>query len=545
MTTPREHVVRDYLAGRPDLLEPGLRLYRTEFPLPNSVGARGSIDILARDQNDMWVIIEVKRDKRQSREALSEIAKYVELLSREMHVAADRIRVIIASLDWTELLAPVSYAARELSVDVRGYLLVIDTDGAVARADRVELLEPPADRFITPIHIIYFFTTAEGRDRWWSTIKAVAADVGVPDLLAAVFDRVASLDYVIAHYGLYVGIGKTDPAMIAEQIAGPYDGPEPFAQEYPAEYQALCHITRNVRSGTTMRSVADIESAVPGDLYKVDNDPDWEITGYVGAGLFAETGAYEDEDLRRFLSGDDLGQSQVTFEASANPRMKSRWASFYEQARVSLAGNEDWSILVPAWLESVAEHPGDIDVWLKVYNPCDLVQTILFGWPRRVLEYMPVVEGWVGRRADGEILVLVGELCWDGRSGVNVPEHIGEVYRDPLHWVRARNAGVAWAYDRKLLKRMGLRYILREMVLEPVPSEPGITALREWTIWIAEDGKARRVTTRNPDEYHAVLAKLNCDGKMLSVDEYLAANPGQVDAAVRNYRSHIIMPPGR
>lgn len=542
MTTPPEPVIRDYLAGRLDLLEPGLRLHETEFRLQNSVGTRGFIDTLARDQHGMWVIIEVKRAKRPTREAVSEVAKYVELLSREKHVTADRIRVIIASTDWTELLAPVSYAAREWSADVRGYLLVVDTDGTVARADRVELLEPPVERFITPIHVIYFFTTPESRDHWWSMIKAAAAEIGVPDLLAAVFDRVGNPDFVVAHYGLYLGIGNADPAMIADQIAGPYDGPEPFAQEYPAEYQALCHITRNVNSGTTMRSVADIESAVPGDLYKVDNDPDWEITGYVGAGVFAETGTHEDEDLRRFLSGDDLGQSQFTFEGSANPRVKSRWASFCEHVRASLAGNEDWDILIPAWLESVAEHPGDIDVWLKVYNPCDLVQTILFGWPHRVLQYMPLVEGRVGRGADGEIL-LVGELCWDGRSGVNVPEHIGEVYRDPLHWFTVRDADMAWAYDRKLLKRMGLRYILHEAVLEPVPSEPGVLTPGEWTIWIADDGKARRVTTRNPDEYFAVLAELNRDGKMLSVDEYLAANPGQVDAAVRNYLCFIHMPP--
>lgn len=544
MTKPREHVVRDSLAGRLDVLEPGLRLRETEHHLPNSAGTRGHIDILARDQHDMWVIIEVKRDKKQSREAVGEIAKYAELLCREKHVAADRIRVIIASPDWTELLAPVSRVARELSVDVRGYLLVINSDGTVARADRVELLEPTAERFITPIHVIYFFTTPAGREHWWSVIKAKASEVGAPDLLAAVFNRVGNHDDVVARYGLYLGVGNADPAMIAEQISGPCDEPEPFACEHPAEYQALCHITRHVNSGTTMRSVAGIESAIPGDLHKIDRDPDWEITGYVRAGVFAETGAHEDEDYRRFLSGDDRGQSQLTFEGSANPRMRSRWASFCEQVKASLAGNEDWGTLVPAWLESVAGHPGDIDVWLKVYNPCDVVQTILFGWPHRVLEYMPLVEGKVVFREGGGSL-LIGELCWDGRSGVNVPEHIGEVYRDPLLWLTTRDAGTTWVYDMKLLKRMGLRYILHEAVLEPVPSEPGVLAPRERTIWIAEDGRARRVTTRNPDDYHAVLAKLNPGGKILNVDDYLAANPGQVDAAVRNYLYYIGMPPRR
>ena len=262
MMPPREHVIRDYLAGHLDLLEPGLRLHKTEFRLQNPAGTRGRIDILARDQHGMWVIIEVKRDKRPSREAVSEVAKYVELLSRDKHVAADRIRVIIASPDWTELLAPVSYAAREWSADVHGYRLVLKADGTVARADRVELLAAASERFITPIHVMYFFTTPEGRDRGWSKIKAAAAKIGAPDLLAAIFDRTGNPGYVVGRYGLYLGIGATDPAIIARQIAGPYDEPEPFAQEYPAEYQTLCQITRTVNSGT-MRSVADIESAAP------------------------------------------------------------------------------------------------------------------------------------------------------------------------------------------------------------------------------------------------------------------------------------------
>jgi len=463
--------------------------------LQNSVGTRGYIDILARDENQMWVIIEVKLEKKQSREAVTEIAKYVELLARDRHVATDRIRVIIASADWTELLAPVSLVARELSTNVRGYKFAVKADGTVAHVRPVELLSPPAERFITPIHIIYFFTTAQGREQWWSSIKAVAAAVGAPDLLGALFDRVGNYDNVAAHYGLYLGIGNVDPAAIAEGIAGPYSGPEPFAHEYPAEYQALCCITREIHSGTTTWAVADIESAVPGDLYKVANDPDWQIVGYLGAGVFEETSAHEEEDLRRFLSGDDLGQSQMMFEGSANPRIQKRWESFCEQATASLSGNPEWSILVPAWLEHAAEYPGDVNVRLKVHNPCDLVQTIVYGWPNRVLKYMPLVEGRASRPGVGEIF-LVGELCWDGRSGKNVPEHIGEAYREPLDWLMAQHEGTTWIFDRMLFKRMGLRYILHEVVVDLPPSEPGALIPREWTIWTVEEGKARRGSPR-------------------------------------------------
>ena len=63
----------------------------------------------------MWVVIELKRDKAASRQAVQEVAKYIELLRREKHIAADRIRAVIVSTAWDELLVPVSNIAREWS----------------------------------------------------------------------------------------------------------------------------------------------------------------------------------------------------------------------------------------------------------------------------------------------------------------------------------------------------------------------------------------------------------------------------------------------
>ena len=80
MADPTETDLRDHVAADLTLLEAGLTLVTTEFPLPNAVGTRGRVDILARDRHGMWVVIELKRSNTSAREALHELAKYVELL---------------------------------------------------------------------------------------------------------------------------------------------------------------------------------------------------------------------------------------------------------------------------------------------------------------------------------------------------------------------------------------------------------------------------------------------------------------------------------
>ncbi|MBF6100475.1 DUF91 domain-containing protein [Nocardia cyriacigeorgica] len=129
---PRESVIRRHLADRLEMLEPGLRLFRQEYWIPNPEGTGGYIDILARDLHQNWVVIELKRANNTARETAQELAKYVELLRREKGVLPGRIRVFAVALEpqWTELLTPLSNLARDWDHDLRGYRLTIDRDAS-------------------------------------------------------------------------------------------------------------------------------------------------------------------------------------------------------------------------------------------------------------------------------------------------------------------------------------------------------------------------------------------------------------------------------
>lgn len=89
----REDHIRDKLAGQLTLIEDELSLIAINYPLPNSEGTSGFIDILARDRHGVFVVLELKRSDKTSREALHEVMKYTELLQREKGVDKTEIRV--------------------------------------------------------------------------------------------------------------------------------------------------------------------------------------------------------------------------------------------------------------------------------------------------------------------------------------------------------------------------------------------------------------------------------------------------------------------
>jgi RecB family endonuclease NucS len=80
---PAEDIVRDHLSKTVDILEAGLTLIEVNHKLPNNVGAKGFIDILARDKLSNLIIIELKRSDHAARQALFEILKYMRLFRRQ------------------------------------------------------------------------------------------------------------------------------------------------------------------------------------------------------------------------------------------------------------------------------------------------------------------------------------------------------------------------------------------------------------------------------------------------------------------------------
>lgn len=116
-----EDGLRDYIAKHLELLEPDLALLDTEHSLPNATGAGGRVDILAKDGVGNYVCIEVKRSNNSARATLNELSKYLVLFCREHDVPKERVRCVLVSTDWHEVLLPLSTFAETCGTDVSGY----------------------------------------------------------------------------------------------------------------------------------------------------------------------------------------------------------------------------------------------------------------------------------------------------------------------------------------------------------------------------------------------------------------------------------------
>src|SRR5262245_59287642 len=121
MTNRLEDRIRDYLATRLDLLEADLKLFATEYSLPNRQGAGGRIDIVAKDRFRKFVVIEIKRSDNSARQALHEIHKYTALFRSAHGLGSASVRLMIVSTHWDELLLPLSECVDSFPYSVEGF----------------------------------------------------------------------------------------------------------------------------------------------------------------------------------------------------------------------------------------------------------------------------------------------------------------------------------------------------------------------------------------------------------------------------------------
>jgi hypothetical protein len=452
----REDHIRDKLSGQLALIEDELSLIDVNYPLPNSEGTRGFIDILARDCHGVFVVVELKRSNKTSREALHEVMKYTELLQREIGVNKSEIRAVIVSTHWEELRVPFSHLKRGWTVELRGYHLTLNEDGItpVTASEVMPLAELP-ERGVTPIHLILYRRGTSDIDTLWQKSTATLNEVGADDALGIVLEHPEHGSF------LYLVIGRMVPAdprtMLLDKLAEEIPDDTVEAPEgYALEYRALCYMTERYNYETL-----HIEIANPEKFKGLRVNANCKVKGILRAGIFAlQKDIYPDELLLGRII-DEIGQSPVRFAASSRPANHRHWMQFKSNIATSLRSTADWRDTLDAWIDDTAKTDPDKSVICRVYNLSDLMASFVFGWPDRIGSFLPSIQAIVDAPRPARRLVR-GTLVWTGTDAGSIFEAIYSVYPEPVEWAAARLLGVAWEYDLKLLARLKLRYALFE-----------------------------------------------------------------------------------
>jgi hypothetical protein len=160
-----ENTIRDFLVNRLELIESGLKLLKKGQYLPNELGTRGFVDILAKDSSGRFVIIELKRSDSASREALHEVLKYIEGIKQNKKLKDDEIRAIVVSTKWNELLVPFSSFYNRCNCSVMGVRLTVDDDLKPISARKIVPLELKNDRLLSDQHMYRLYTSEDSLEK--------------------------------------------------------------------------------------------------------------------------------------------------------------------------------------------------------------------------------------------------------------------------------------------------------------------------------------------------------------------------------------------
>jgi hypothetical protein len=446
-----EHVLRDFLAGHLDLVEPNLTLVDTEYHLANEQGASGSIDILARDASGDLVVIELKRLDQTARQALHELEKYVGLLASDRGIRVDRLRCLLLSTTWHELLVPFARFVSHADFHASGRLLKLGEDGYPIGSEIVELPALASGLETCPVQLNLLFGSQAARDAAKEAVADAVNDMCVEDYITVDLDYAGTNPHVIYPFSHYLVFGEF-PEGLRQFVRTKF--PEDCEEE--PEGSPWWH-EQLVQSYIVVAAHADeVEISDPGRFGSIES---WDMPEVAGHGCYDDPLVWPKGELLRTLAADGETYSNP-FKRRVTVSNKPSWSRMRRDLARCLEGAGQWPDVIPALLDELEQRP-TAEIRIHAYVPND----ILGGLERLVRtgvdNYMPhLVMAW----KDGSTHALIGgKLAWDGITHVtSVDQTLGAVFEDFMDYTAAQVSGGLAEFETELCMLHGLRYDIGE-----------------------------------------------------------------------------------
>lgn len=453
---PTESQIRDRLAAQLTQLEPGLTLVGTEVQLNNPAGARGFVDILARDALGNRVVIEIKKSDASARAALHEIYKYLALLQVEQAIPPHKLRCLLLSTDWHELLVPFSEFVRTSPYQVEGRRIRVDETGDVTSVETIVPEGAPVELAVFRHHDILLFTGSTLRD------DAIPQLTSALDMSGSRLAFVSSLDYrgenprVLYPFALYVAVSRVDSTVLDELQQKLIEEGDWTDESSEVEKQLLLAQSFSEQYLARFTSHETYESGYP-EKYLTIRRKGWSVSALHRHGAEAHRLGLTDEEIHSLITGEE-GNNQVVYHRISSPKLHASWEDVRRKASHSLAGNETWQRDFPRFLDLVAAAHPTHTVAVRIYNPVHTIRWFIKllrdGDPR----YVPAME-LVVSAGDQKLVYLTGFVeNWSPPRVETVKELLEEIASDPFDLLLRHQLGIGWQQDSEIMHRLGLRY---------------------------------------------------------------------------------------
>ncbi|MGA9047226.1 endonuclease NucS domain-containing protein [Sulfuricurvum sp.] len=495
-----EASIRDYLVTTLDVLEKGLEYVEKEKYLPNDVGTRGFVDILAKDKDGRWVLIELKRSEAASREALHEVLKYIEAFKKDRSVREHEIRVMVVSTEWRELIVPFSSFVTRTTCNVEGIKLSVDGSYRPIHASSVDPLPAHSGRIFAPWHELALYTDEDSAKKGLESYEHACKEKGILDFVIVDMaphpsHRDRELNAMVAAYESMGMYDQADRERIAKQLPTfdsllyfvPLLQTEAFCQavvrkhaeqddlaeflEYISDMDAkekLCELHEKVYEVGPDIHRDHFEIAYPAKFgSKLLDDEGWTIRKIHRYGGVAANELLDDAIIISEVRGND-GVTGQKYSRSLSVQNKAELASVREEIRENFADNVQLSQQMMFCLDDAIRVPYAERLDIHIYNPSHITLSI----------YMEVVEDNSGAYVpNAHIVVLDNDgsplqffyVALESNGQSPSVTHILDVFYagNP----ELLTASLSWGgFDRKdaeVCKEIGLSYVVYRSQGEP------------------------------------------------------------------------------
>lgn len=183
----KESDLRDMIAKNIDKIKPGLILLKKEQYIPSNKCTKSFIDLYAKDKEGNHVLIELKCNNSAARQAIHEVNKYVETVKQYLGVKDSEIHVIIASIEWSELLLPFSRFCSDTSFSVEGLRINLSENNADFEVETIEPFNISNGRLIAPWHNVYWYKDEKSLQDGISQIEKAYRQKNIEDYVIVRF----------------------------------------------------------------------------------------------------------------------------------------------------------------------------------------------------------------------------------------------------------------------------------------------------------------------------------------------------------------------
>lgn len=446
-----ESTVRDFLAQNLSLISDELTLIKKEFPLKANIGAKGFVDILAKDSLNNFVIIEIKRADAAARQTMNELLKYQGLLKQQFNAREDEIKLIVISTSWHELIVPFSEIYNRVSIE--GFKIELNNNNQPSKIEKVKPLSlDKLARKFSPEHSLDLFFSSEKRDKFINVIKENLKSVGIQDF---VFLKLKNLEdkKIMYPYISYLAFQRQPKEFYFHNDSKLSNHLKDC--EFDSDEEEYSYIEGHFLSKFNKHKINDsAEHGYPAKFMNIIGVEGWEIEEIMKFGVFETDPRFTDEMLINEIKGYD-GTNEIRYLDFADSSQPKKLQSVKSNFKTSLSNNVELINHLNSIFQSIESKQTEYRVVVDIFYPYSIFDSLYKYFIKGNINLLPCYNLFFILKDTNEIYQYRGKLVWNGESiSVNALLSILDQEKNPFSLFKT----TAGHNDEALLKILNIYF---------------------------------------------------------------------------------------